>query len=256
MHNEGAVLPRFLFLTCALVAAVSTVNAQSLLKVLTTDGRRINVMLDGRYFNKTGTSVTIGDLPRGKHRIKIFNATPGRRGRLYEEVIDEGKVRTEDGMVTLLTLDPDADKVDMQEQDINTYLAAHPIPKPSNQQNNNYTNGNSRYPGQSMQQPLQATLTTSKIDQLKTDVAGKNTDTEKMNIAKDELKSETFTTQQVGTMMDLFSFESSKLDFVEWAYDKTLDKNYYQTLKENSTTRITRTTWINSSRGKNSFSDL
>ncbi len=84
----------------------ATANGQSMLRVNMTDNSPITVSVDGRYFNKRGTSITVGDLPPGIHSIRIFGAPSSRWGRGYQEVIYRGRVRTSPGMVTLFTYDP------------------------------------------------------------------------------------------------------------------------------------------------------
>jgi len=56
-----------------------------------------------------------------------------------------------------------------------------------------------------------------------------------MKVLKDALANETFVTYQVGNMMDWFSFESSKVDFAEWAYTKTVDKENFTDLENKLT---------------------
>ena len=212
-----------------LITIVCFANAegQSMVRVHLTDNTPINVAIDGRYFNKRGTGVTVGDLPPGRHRLQIYAVSQNRSGKAFEEVIYEGKVKTFNGMVTLFTYDPASGGVDIQEQDINAYSSN--LPPATHGQYDNNGNDAASYaspvaPGKS------GTLTDTKIDMLKTKVTAKNTDTEKMKILKDGLKDEKMTTNQVGVMMDWLGFESSKVDFAKWAFDNTIDNEYFTDL--------------------------
>jgi hypothetical protein len=234
-------MKKIFFIIIILGTCLSRSVAQSMLKVRTANSMRINVMLDGRYFNKTGTSVTVGDLPPGRHRLKIFTIAETRRGRGYEEVIYDGKVRTEVGMITMLVYDPNTDQVDIQAQDINSYLNEHPIPDANAPQNNDVGNesNNSISDNNNSAPPASpaaiSTLTSGKTDQLKVKVTAKKTDTEKMSLLKDELKNETLTISQVSDIMDWFSFEETKLLFAEWAYTYTVDTEYFTDLESKFT---------------------
>jgi len=224
-------------------------DAQTMLKVNMVDNTPINISVDGRYFSKTGTSITVGDLPEGRHVLKIFAVTEGRRGRGYQDVIYEGKVKTHEGMISILQYDASSQGVQVEEQDINKYLNDHPNvaqeQKMRGQRNNNYDNGqnneyqnngqNNQYNNAPAAPVAAATLNDTKIDNLKSNVIAKATDSERMKVMKDGLSGETFTTDQVGKMMDWFSFESSKVDFAEWAYPYIVDKNVFGNLENKLT---------------------
>jgi hypothetical protein len=232
-------------LSLLFVAGTSCASAQSMLKVKLADNERLNVEVDGRYFNKTGTSVTVGDLPPGKHRFTIYTMRQDRRGRGREEAIYSGKIATRRGFVTLFTYDPNSREINTEEQDIDSYRQNMPpagnagggysqnaAPQVNN--NNNDNGNDNRYIDRSapVASPVAAgTLTDSKLNDLKTTVASKKTDTEKWNTLKDGLKNETETTDQLAVMMDWFNFESTKVDFAKWAYPNTVDKENFANLE-------------------------
>ena len=236
---------------------VTGAMAQSYIIVSLADGSPLNVSVDGRYFNKRGTSVTVGDLPPGKHLLQIYSMRTDRRGRGREDVIYEGKVKTFNGIVTLLTYDQGSGEAMTDQQDANGYNFPAPqraAPEdaqqynstnqpPNNgylgnnrfQQNNNgqYNNDNAQN-GQDntdnapAASPVQTgTLTEDKIKDLKNKVQNVKTDVEITNQLKAALETETMTTFQVSELMDLLSFESSKVDLAEWAYSKVTDKDIF-----------------------------
>jgi hypothetical protein len=262
--------PIIIFIALFLSAGVA--SAQSMLKVSVSDHEFINVSVDGRYFSKGGTSVTVGDLPRGRHYLEIFTMSQDRRGRMRENVIYEGPVRTYDGAVMLATFDIASGQLSMQSLPLNsdgtvpadpnygnpqqgnmaldngqngnyqnnTYQNNNNYPDNSNNnnQNGNYQNNgnqdNTTYnnnSGAPVASPIaMGSLTDDKAAKLKSKVDAKATDTEKMKVLKDGLKGETYTTDQVATMMGWFIFESSKVSFAEWAYNSTVDKENFSTL--------------------------
>ena len=256
-----------LFVILLLLAiGVAPAMAQSMLKVSLSDRTPINVSLDGRYFNKTGQSVTVGDLPPGRHYLKIYETSEDRRGRAVQDVIYQGNVNTSYGAVTLFVLDANSGQTDIQHQDMSTYSAnTQPMNSQGNggaadnnggnynnngnnnsnngnynnqQQNNNYdqnnNNGNNNNNNAPVASPISAdeiaTLTDSKIAKLKTKVAGKAADTQKLIVLKDALGSEKFTTDQLTDMMSWLIFDSSKVEFAEWAYPNTTDKENFSNL--------------------------
>lgn len=215
---------------------VADTYAQSLLKVRVADDRRINVWLDGRYFNKAGTSVTVGDLPAGRHLLRIYSMVMTRSGRTRQEVIYQGTIKTFRGKITLVDYDPVSEDVDIraEESDGRPPLQDQMAAAPKGEVEDNPRTTNEDQSGVPVASPVAieelSTLNDGKIDKLKTKVAPKKTDTEKMNLIKEGLTEEMMTTKHVSLIMDWLGFESSKVEFAEWAYPKTIDKEAYSDL--------------------------
>ena len=240
--HKNIIMKNLSLILLLILASLSDAVAQSMIKVHLTDNTMINISVDGRYFSKKGTSITVGDLPPGRHLINIYTLQQDRRGRGHEESIYSGKVNTHAGYIAFLTYDPGTDQTDIQEQDINTYTQNTPAanngggnnvqPGQVNNNNNDYGNDNKYIPSGPVASPVPTgTLTDAKTDNLKQSVAAKKTDTEKMNTLKDGLNGEKITTDQVSVMMDWFNFEATKVDFAKWAYPNTVDKENFISLE-------------------------
>ncbi len=222
------------------VAVFTRSEGQSMLKVRLKDNtQQITVAVDGRYFNKRGTSITVGDLPYGTHNLKIYAVVYNRRGRGHEELVYNDAVKTYNGMLSTLIFDLATGNRELQETEMGSYVASHSLPVPpppantnaeDNTQDNTVYDDNNSSSGPVATPVAMGTLTDEKAQSLKTKVAAKATDTQKMTVLKDELKNEKISTVQVADMMDWFSFEASKLDFAKWAYSITEDKEYYSDL--------------------------
>jgi hypothetical protein len=219
--------------------------AQSMLRVRLADNSPFTISVDSRYFNKRGTSVTVGELPYGRHRLRIFTYNEGRRGRGYEDELFAGNVKTHDRMTTLFVFDPYSGETHITEQPIGEFTDNHPPANDAGRFREQYDERDAPATNTQVQPDMPAaspvppekigSLTDAKIDQLKTKVAAKKTDTEKLNTLKDELKNEQLATNQVGDMMDWLSFESTKVEFAKWAYSITADKEYYTDLENKFT---------------------
>jgi hypothetical protein len=246
VYRNYLQMNKVFFFLLFLATGVVKANGQSMLKVsLRDNSTQISVSVDDRHFNKRGTSITVGELPYGVHYLKIFAMEYTRRGRGYEEVIYSGRVKTYNGMITLFVFDPETGEPEVKDMDIDAYTANHPMGSkgkfmPGDQQDGgndtagNITlnnNDNIAEPTSPVASPVSSdkfgTLTDAKMAQLKKTSGTKQTDTQKMTMLKDELKKEKLTTNQVSDFMDLFSFESSKVEFAKWAYQLTVDKEYY-----------------------------
>jgi hypothetical protein len=217
----------------ALMGSLSA-DAQSMLRVRLADNSVFNISVDGRFFNKRGTAITVGELPYGRHRLRIFVAREGRRGRMQEEELYSGNVKTYEGQVTLFVYDPNSRETSVSEQDISEFTANHPPVNDANRFKEQYNDNGNNLSGQS--QPAASPAKVGTVDEmrmkdLKERVTAKKTDVEKMNLLKEELKNDRIVTNQVSSMMDWFSFETSKVDFAKWAYTITIDREYYRDLE-------------------------
>jgi hypothetical protein len=133
--------------TCQLFAQ-PTDNAGAL-KVSLSDNTPISVSLDGRFFHKHGASITVNDLPGGKHYLKIFSFSPGQNGG-YENVLYEGKVRTQDGAMTIFVFDQPSGNTSLTMQDLGAPDNGYAGPGNPDGSRQYYDNqqGNGQYPPQ------------------------------------------------------------------------------------------------------------
>lgn len=261
-------MSRFFAFILTAISFSAPAFAQSMLKVKLADNSQFSISVDGRFFNRRGTSITVGDLPAGVHSIRIYSMT-SYRDRGYQELY-RGRVRTEEGMITNFTYDPYGGNANMQQMAMNQNpnYPNNGYGSRGNGVANNYPENSQRNEAPPAQEPSQqdytpktepeapvntapdvpvvtrdenrpvaspvivdeGSMTEAKTNKLKTKVSSKKTDTEKLKELKESLQNEKITTYQVSVMMDWFSFESSKLEFAKWAYDITLDKENFEGL--------------------------
>lgn len=70
-------------------------------------------------------------------------------------------------------------------------------------------------------------MSTTDFEDAKKSIGSKGFDDTKLTLAKQIAKSNCLSTTQVKSMMELFGFEDSKLDFAKFAYDHVTDVNNY-----------------------------
>lgn len=76
-------------------------------------------------------------------------------------------------------------------------------------------------------------ISASDFSQLKQTIDNAGFESTRLNIFKQALKYNYFTTAQVRELIDLFWFESSKVEVAKLAYSKTLDQNNYYLVNNN-----------------------
>jgi len=231
-----------IFYAAFLFFLIGNVYAQSRLKIRLADIGRFNVSVNGRYFDRRGTSVTVGDLPPGRHKVKIYRMTYDRWGRSFNNLVYTGWVNTDYKMVTYLTYDPyiraarirevpfgDAARGDGPGESDSRYNEGYP----ESEQDVKANLATADKPAEKPQTDAAASpvptgsLTDDKVQAIKSKVTNKKTDTEKFNLIRSELAGATFSTIQVCVLMDCFLFESTKVDFAKWAYKNTADKEFF-----------------------------
>ncbi len=247
-------MKKLLVVILSFFVSMNCVLAQTLLRVRLADDSRFNISVNGRHFNKQGTSITVGDLPPGKHFLKIYSVAYDRWGSAYDRVIYQGSVVTNYRMITQFVYDPYTRRVNIK--DIPSGENGGPVPDYQNPDNNQYRayydNGSGKKYSQKEQDnsdnsappvandagnsasgvpaasPVPAgTFADTELEKLKARTDAKNTDTDKLKLVKEALKKETVTTFQVSAIMDWFLFESTKLEFAKWAYNITTDQDFY-----------------------------
>ncbi len=245
-----------LIIVLVLALTGNAVFAQSMVKVSTADKQAINVAVDSRYFNKRGTSVTVGDLPIGRHFLSIYGVVRKRNGKLKEAIIYEGDIITYNGMISIIVYNPANNTTSVRSEDVGEYLKHNtiqvddpvvttggnnrnrydnvPSPPASTTTSNKTTTSANDPDSQPAASPVavddMSTLADHKIDALKEKVTSKTTDTEKMKVFKDELRSERIAASQVISFSDWLNFEATKLEFAKWAYTICSDKENYATV--------------------------
>ncbi len=243
--------------------------AQCALKVSLDDQQSpITVSVDGRYFPKRGTSVTVGDLPEGTHTLEIFKNFDHSGGRVRTQLVFKGKVNTYNGELSDAVYVQNVNRIrvnyyDMnaatqnrqqqgampgysggdvnratpntQPQQTNPVMNANPDLNAGNRGNDGMKREENTNGGGVSVTPVGGSsdgglLSTSDFAKAKKKIATKNTDTEKLKEAKDVLGDAGLTTAQVAELTDLFSFESTKVEFIEWAYYAVDDRSQFSSL--------------------------
>lgn len=94
-----------LLLLVCMGGGIAPLMAQSMLKVSLANRQPITLSVDGRYFNKRGESVTVGDLPSGRHMLRVYITRMNEDGNMVPSIVYEGRIRTSFGLLTDYVID-------------------------------------------------------------------------------------------------------------------------------------------------------
>jgi hypothetical protein len=221
-----------LVLLFAVYPALLAQMQRSILKIRVNDQAPILVKIDARYFNEEARVITVDNITPGRHRLKVFLATP--QGFSSRALLYDGYVRIDPGTVNNVLVDRIRRTIRIQTRMIDesgetdVHYPNDPIDRSKYPRHNNeQTKDRGRYD--------EWPLSTGEMNDLRSRVEGRITDTDKLKLLKTALAERRYTTDQVRTMMSWLNFESSKLDLGKWAYANVTDRRNYWKLESEFT---------------------
>jgi|GEM_PF-456458 len=255
-------MKNILFFLFVAMCAIPKVNAQpggydnepgtrGALRVRVSDNSPITIELDDRRFKPHGPSLLIGDLPKGRHYLRIFEY--GNYGGRHRNLVYEGVVKVHKNKITIAVLDvntgylderfEDAPMQNMQQDNNGQAYNDNRGQQPMEGNNNNYQNMNGNKeqappppppPAVKQYPPVPSEyspVTADNISKTEAKVKDKITDTDKLKVLQSSLKKKSFNTDQLSLMMSWLTFEESRLELAKWAYVHTTDKNNFENLE-------------------------
>lgn len=228
------VLFTLAFLLSTLVSFASF-RERSVLQLRLSDNQPLTVVINGRNYDRQGTRITIGDLPAGRHSVRIYWFRPYRDGRGgHAKLLYTGTIRLRPGTVTHGVLDRATGDLRLRVRDIdaNDYrdgrLSDNDVGRQEDRRDDRYDDRDR----ERTDREEQASFRDNDLQDLQKRSEERIGDTDKLKLMKSVLERHTYTSSQVRTMSQWLSFDSSKLDFLKWAYNGTVDKRDYWKLED------------------------
>lgn len=224
-HFKTGFMKRILLLTILLVSTISVFAqrgaAPATLRVRLSTNEMLSVSVDDRYYERRGRALTIGNVPMGRHYLKVYNLRVGRSGRGRANLVYSGYMDLKPGSMNNAVVDPFQRRMTMRTT-TNIYI------RDRNDVYENWDDQNySRYDDDNNNE-----LRNQEVAELDSRVHDRITDGDKLKMVQTALNGRTYYTDQLRTMVGWLSFESTKLDFLKAAYDNTIDKENYWKLED------------------------
>jgi len=214
------------FITCflaALLCAAPALNAQkprSSLVVRMDDGQPLTVAVNNRYFNKTGTRLTVGDVLGKRPYLQVYRFRPyadGKGGKA--ELVFSGKIKIERRGTYEVIVHPGNRSVSVGQRRI--LPQEQPLSPGAYEQEQIITL--SKPAGEAEKAPWLQTLLNQMADKVK--------DSDKLRIARSGLPP-SLTTIEAGFICDAILFEDNKLHFLKEVHSKIADPENFSHLKD------------------------
>ncbi len=221
----------------------------STLVIHTNSGLPVKVYVDGMTGRNAPTqAVTVNGITPGRHQLKVVAVYTDDYGYTKRRTIFTGSINVnpsrymdawvEEGKGVSIheTKEPcDGEYQKRNEPNVNYDSEGDQYPQSNVRPNNNsqpssVQGGNDYRPAAGN---LPAHISDDDFEQMKNTIANTQYETKKMDTLKVLIGSNLFATSQVSVLMNLFAFESNKLDVAKILYSSTVDKKNYSRLASN-----------------------
>lgn len=212
-------------------------HGRSILNLRMSNNSPFKVFIDGQQAADISNRVKITNLTQGRHFIQIYQVDNSWGYEVMDNAF-RGHIDITCNTESFATIDLQCNKLKFDRI----------VALQENRQHNSNDYNTCQYPKKPQGRPVINTrpvlnqvscdapivpcgpvpMNAAQFIQLKATIDNGNFESTRLNIFKQALAYNYFTTAQVRELMDLFWFESSKLEVAKLAYNKTVDQqNYY-----------------------------
>ena len=203
----------------------------SRMSITSTSNAKLRVMVDGNRYKVNDNSILINNLQQGYHSVKVYRLARGNRFTLpygnnnNYQLVYSANVYVKPQYHIDITINRFG-KAFIDEQPIGAgYYDGDDDDWGDDNHNDNNWNNNNDY-------NYSREMNAQTFSSFKQALEKESFDNTKMNIAKQVINSNYFTTAQIREVLQLFSFENNKLEMAKDAYKNTIDKNNYFSLTD------------------------
>lgn len=197
-------------------------------------GRAISVTIDGRRFNKISHALTINDLAPGRHQIKVFLYNSNGHGYTNGILIYQGEVSVQASRIYYCTVSRRS--MDIEENcciddyghwnNNDNWRTWEDVDDSwnNNQQWNQPPNDNYN---DNTWDAYTGGMSNGRFQLLIDQVRKASFESSKVNVAKQALRNNRITVEQLIDLLHEFSFESTKLQFAKDYYRRVIDRRNF-----------------------------
>ena len=204
---------------------------QSMISISNNSKTAIRLMVDGNRYRASNNAVLINNLNAGYHSIKVYQlkknyggVRSGSVNNNYQLVYNVNVYVKPQYYVDIIIIR--FGKAFFDEQPIAAGYYGDDDEDDWGDNNSNYNGNNNHNYNSNRLMNMQS------FDHFIESLGNESFDNTRMNIAKQVISTNRFTTAQVKEIMGFFSFENSKLDIAKYALKYTVNKGNYFTLAD------------------------
>jgi hypothetical protein len=204
---------------------------KAMLRLKEDRGRAISITIDGKRFNKIGRTVTVNDLAPGRHMIKIYRYNSNGYGYQNGLLIYQGEIKVNPGHIYYCTVSRNA--MDIEENCcIDNYGNWNNNDNWENWDEGEHNWNNNTQWNQHNQNNYEENtwndynggMSNGRFQQLIDQIRKASFESSKVSVAKQALRNNNISVDQLKSILNEFSFESTKLQFAKDNYSKVINK--------------------------------
>jgi len=221
----------FLFMILCLLSAgpLPAQREPGVLRVRFDDRHPLTVAVNDRRFPKIAGSLTIGDLPRRRSYLDVYEYRAYKDGGGHARLVFSGKVRVRPGMVTYCIVERTTGRVKIYTREP---VAANDYSDPLFDQGSALPLPPAAAQTEPSPQPRISPLSADSMKILEQETIVHITDADKGVFLQQALSDKSVQTAQVRKMLSWFGSETSRLEFAKWAYDHVSDPDVFLSLQD------------------------
>lgn len=227
VHTRTIAIMRYLIMTIAIAAALQADAGceNSTMEVHTSLRRPIKVYVDGHTGSNPPTvGVVINNIPPGMHQLQVVEVGTSRYGQETHSTVYKGNIDVRPSVY----MDARVDEY--------RGISIHDTHVPCDQIGGGTAATSSASPSVTQATPpapvVPDHMSDADLKKLVTTITATKYETKKLDTLKATSTDLQLATDQVRQLMNLFSFESNKLEVAKLLYDHTVDKENYSKLAE------------------------
>lgn len=238
-----------LFPILLLLLASASYGQKSTIRFRLSDGDLIRVAVNGRYYNKSGHSLTVGDIPGKRQQIKIYRFRPyANQPGGKASLVFQGKIKIEKGSNYEAVVDAKSGQLYLTKvNQLNKQTGK--LPPPEANHNLNLTKSGSHTFQRQSNHPVtenaaSASSLSSDMEPLRKEMYSAVTDVKKLKIATNYLKTVTsITAEACSEISSWLLFDDSRIQFLKNAYPKIDDPENLSIVEKTFTETATKGEW-------------
>ncbi len=221
-----------LIIAIILTASIYAYPIQSALSISATITNNMYVLIDGNKYKASSNELLVNDIVPGYHRVQVYQQKMGVRNNPFSsnQLLYSSNILVKPQYHVDIVINRFGKAfIDEQLLDINCTNTDINYGQNDNHwgNNNQWNNDNNNWNNNNWNSNINRTMADATFEQFVQTLRNESFDNTKMNMAKQILVNNFFTTAQIKAVMQQFTFENNKLDIAKYAYRYTVDKSNY-----------------------------
>jgi len=206
---------------------------QSRITIATYENADISVQVDGRRYDERDNTIRISNVNPGYRKIQVYRreSSGGMFGRVRERLIYNSNVYVKPRTEVEIFINRNG-RAQVQEFDLDRRNDRRDDDRwdRDDRYNDRDNRNDDRWDDRDNNRPGRGGMSSQSFQSMMQTLRRESFDNTRLTLARQMIDRNSFETSQVREMLQLFSFESNRLDLAKYAYRNTVDRQNYHGL--------------------------